>query len=43
MATRQIMWDEKEDPSMSDEMFKGNGHPRIMIVKLQDMAHSFVL
>ncbi len=37
------MWDEKEDPNMSNEMFERNGRPRIMIVKFRDMAHSFVL
>jgi hypothetical protein len=37
------MWDEKEGPSMNDEVLEGNGRLRIMIVELRDMAHSFLL
>ncbi len=37
------MWDDKENPSMFDEVFEGDGCPQIMSIELRDMAHSFVL
>jgi len=41
-TTRHRVWDDKEDPSMFDEMLEGGGCQQIMTVDLWDMAHSFV-
>ncbi len=35
-------WDDKEDPSMFDEVFEGGQCPRVMSVECWDMACSFV-
>lgn len=43
IATRHRVWDDKENPSMFDEVFESDGHPQIMSIELRDMAHSFVL
>jgi hypothetical protein len=37
------MWDDKEDPSMFDEMLEGGVHPQILTTNLRDMAHFFML
>jgi hypothetical protein len=38
------VWDDKEDPSMFDEVLEGGGHPQIMThVNLWDIAPYFVL
>jgi hypothetical protein len=42
-TTRQRVWDDKEDPTMIDEVLEGGGWPQFMISNLRDMAHSFVL
>jgi len=42
-ATRCRVWDDKEDPSMFDEVLEGGGRPGIMTTNLRDMVHSFVL
>ncbi len=42
-ATRIRVWDNKEDLTMVDEVFEGGGHPRLMDVKFQNTAYSFVL
>lgn len=42
-TTRHRVWDDKEDPSMFDEMFEGDKHPQIMSIELWDIAHFFVL
>jgi hypothetical protein len=39
---RHWMWDDKEDPSMFDEMFEGGGHPQILTTNLRDMAYFFM-
>ncbi len=43
ITIRHRVWDDKEDPSMFDEMFEGDKHPQIMSIELWDMAHFFVL
>jgi hypothetical protein len=43
IATRQRVWDDKEDPTMIDEVLEGSGQPWFMTTNLRDMAHSFVL
>ncbi len=42
-ATRQRVWYDKEDPTMTNEVLEGGGQPQFMITNLQNMAHSFVL
>ncbi len=42
-TTRCRVWDDKEDPSMFDEVLEGGGCPQIMTTNLRDMVHSFVL
>jgi hypothetical protein len=37
------VWDDKEDPSMFDEVLEGGGCQQIMTIDLWDMAHYFVL
>lgn len=34
-STRRTMWDDKEDPTMHDEILEGNGHPRRLSVDLK--------
>ncbi len=36
-------WDDKEDPTMHDEILEGNGHPCRLNVDLKAWAHTFVL
>jgi hypothetical protein len=33
-TTWHRVWDDKEDPSMFDEMFEGDKHPQIMSIEL---------
>lgn len=42
-TTRRRVWDDKEDPNMTNEMLEGSGRLQIMIANLRNMAHSFVL
>lgn len=41
--TRRRVWDDKEDPTMHDEIFEGNGCPKKMSANLKNWAHSFVI
>lgn len=38
-----LMWDEKEDACMNDNVLEGSGHAWIMSVNLCDITHSFLL
>ncbi len=37
------MWDDKEEPTMHDEILEGNGHPRKLSTDLKTWAHTFVV
>ena len=40
-TTRRV-WDDKEDPSMNDEILEGKGKPRMLSDQLQQWLHDFV-
>jgi hypothetical protein len=37
------VWDDKENPTMHDEILEGDGHPCRLNVDLKAWAHTFVL
>ena len=41
-VTRRV-WDDKEDPTMVDEILQGKGRPRPMSNEFREWAHAFVL
>jgi hypothetical protein len=43
IATKQRVWDGKEDMFMVDKVVEENGHPWKLSVDLRNMAHSFIL
>ena len=42
-VTRRRIWDDKEEPSMVDEMLEGKGKPKILSEELRSAMHAFVL
>ena len=42
-TTTRRMWDDKEDPSMYDEILEGNGRARRLSSDLRGWIHEFVL
>jgi hypothetical protein len=41
-STRRRMWDDKEEPTMNDEVFEGNGRPCKLSANLKNWAHTFI-
>jgi hypothetical protein len=41
--TNRRVWDDKEDPTMNDKILEGVGRPRILIPKIRDWIHEFVV
>ena len=41
--TQQRVWDDKEDPTMNDEILEGKGRKRTLTAELRGWIHSFVL
>jgi len=42
-STRRKVWDDKEEPTMHDEVLEGNGCPHKQSVDLRAWAHTFIL
>ena len=42
VTTRRI-WDDKEEPSMVDEILEGKGKPKLLSEELRNAMHAFVL
>jgi hypothetical protein len=42
-VTSRRVWDDKEDPTMNDEILEGVGRPRILTPKIRDWIHKFVV
>ena len=42
-VTSRRVWDDKEDPTMNDEILEGVGRPRILTPKIRDWIHEFVV
>jgi hypothetical protein len=42
ITTRRV-WDDKEEPSMVDEILQGKGKPKILSEELRSVMHEFVL
>ena len=42
-VTRRRIWDDKEEPSMVDELLEGKGKPKILSEELRSAMHAFVL
>ena len=42
MTTRRV-WDDKEEPSMNDEVLQGKGRRRMLSLELQQWIHEFVI
>lgn len=42
VTTRRI-WDDKEEPTMVDEILEGKGKPKILSEELRSTMHAFVL
>jgi hypothetical protein len=42
-STRRRVWEDKEEPTMNDEVLEGNGHPRRRSANLKNWAHTFIL
>ncbi len=40
---KRKVWDDKEKPTMHDEIFEGNGRPCKMNVNLKNYIHTFVI
>jgi len=40
--TSRRVWDDKEDPTMTDEILEGKGRPRILFEQLKEWLHAFV-
>lgn len=40
--TSRRVWDDKEDPTMIDEILEGKGKPRVLSEQLRDWMHAFV-
>jgi hypothetical protein len=42
-STRRRIWDDKEEPTMNDEVLEGNGCLHKLSANLKNWAHTFVL
>ena len=42
-VTSRRIWDDKEDPTMNDEILEGVGRPKILTSKIHDWIHEFVV
>ena len=40
--TSRRVWDDKEDPTMTEEILQGKGKPRVLSVELRKWLHAFV-
>ncbi len=43
ITIRHRVWDDKEDPSMFDEVIEGGEPPQVMSIEFRNMVHFFVL
>lgn len=41
--TQQRVWDNKEDPTVNDEIVEGNGQQQALTVELRKQIHKIVL
>ena len=41
--TTRRMWDDKEEPTMVDEILEGKGKPRFLSEEMRASVHAFVL
>ena len=42
-VTSRKIWDDKEDPIMNDKILEGIGRPKILIPKIRNWIHEFVV
>ena len=42
-STTRRVWDDKEEPTMNDELLEGNGRDRKMSTTLREWVHTFVV